>query len=239
MPARSAQGRDSRAQRAECAVHVEPQLLGAAESGQPSRSSVAPVLTVPAVPITQNGRCPAARSATPSLERRRVDPEPLSTGICRNDARPSPRSSAALFAHACVSVDPYSIDRARPLQPFLAYVPSRVARLRESRHCESQHIRHCGTADEHAARIARAFPMSSASQRITSCSTSAGAWLNPASARSSRRPACPPSCRAASRRHGPTPRTAGAGCRWGREARCVRNPRTPAPPPHPPTAPAH
>ena len=50
-------------QRAERTVHVEPEILLRQSCASPSRSSTAPVLTVPAVPRTAIGRKPAARSA--------------------------------------------------------------------------------------------------------------------------------------------------------------------------------
>ena len=51
-----------RAERAEGAVDMEPQIFRRAEIGERARESNAPVFTVPAVPTTIDGMSPAARS---------------------------------------------------------------------------------------------------------------------------------------------------------------------------------
>ena len=90
----------------------------AARSASASRSSVAPLFTVPAVPMTQMGRKPAARSDTiiarmAATSTRRS----ASTGTLRSDACPSPSSSTPFCAQLCASVEAYTISRGPPSAP--------------------------------------------------------------------------------------------------------------------------
>ncbi len=138
---------------------------------------MAPVLTVPAVPMTQKGRRPALRSPTmaarsPSRSIRKSFP----TGMRRNEALPSPRTSADFLAQPCVSSEPYSISRGRfPCSPSLRTSnPARACRATASP------SRLAMLPPPTRMPLAPGIPISSASQARTWCSTRAGAWLKPA-----------------------------------------------------------
>ena len=93
-------------QRADGAVDVEPEPFACAEVASASRSSVAPVLMVAALPMTQKGCRPAAlssatmaASASTSISKRAL------TGTLRNERAPSPSDSIAFCTQLCTSTD--------------------------------------------------------------------------------------------------------------------------------------
>ena len=81
-------------------------------SASAARSSVAPVLMVAALPITQNGRAPAARSAAIMRPRAAtsISKAPL-TGTLRSDCAPSPSASIDFCTQLWTSTDAYASSR--------------------------------------------------------------------------------------------------------------------------------
>ena len=181
------------------------------------KSSVAPVFTVPAVPITQNGRNPAARSAAmascnSSTRIRYSESTPITHP--RAPAKATPPSSTPNYAspqNGKPATEP-------PRQPLLVNIEASLCR---SPHIQPQQIRHQSHRWSTAHILSLEIPLSSASTVASARYQSWGPGRTPPSGDSSPTPACPPASPAAS--PGPSPNRSSA------DAHCPSDTAAPAP----------